>query len=89
MAKLKEDHVAIRLRGKRKGPDGREPVDARAHALASARVRDAPVAEEKCFLAAWRTECQWIVVCKSVCMFTKCSVCNYLLLLIDQTPREQ
>ena len=29
------------------------------------------------------------MVCKSVSMFTRCSVCEYLRLLIEQTPREQ
>ena len=89
MAKLNEYHVAVSRCGKRKGHDGREPVGARTQALALARVRDAPVAEDKCFLAAWRTECPWIIVCTSVSMFTKCSLCNFILLLIDQTPRGQ
>ena len=41
------------------------------------------------FLRAWRVECPWIVVAKSVGMFTRCSVCDYLKLLIEQTPRDQ
>ena len=41
------------------------------------------------FLAAWRVECPWIVVAKSVGMFTRCSVCDYLKLLIEQCPREE
>ena len=41
------------------------------------------------FLQAWRVECPWIVVAKSVGMFTKCSVCDYLKLLIEQCPREE
>ena len=41
------------------------------------------------FLEAWRVEVPWLVVCKSVSMFTRCSVCEYLRLLIDQTPRDQ
>ena len=41
------------------------------------------------FLDAWRVECPWIVVAKSVGMFTRCSVCDYLKLLIEQRPREE
>ena len=41
------------------------------------------------FLEAWWVEVPWLVVCKSVSMFTRCSVCEYLRLLIDQTPRDQ
>ena len=41
------------------------------------------------FLQAWRVECPWIVVAKSVGMFTRCSVCDYLKLLIEQTSRDQ
>ena len=38
------------------------------------------------FLETWSVEVPWLVVCKSVSMFTRCSVCEYLRLLIDQTP---
>ena len=41
------------------------------------------------FLRAWRVECPWIVVARSVSMFTRCSVCDYSKLLIEQTPRDQ
>ena len=41
------------------------------------------------FLQAWRVECPWIVVAKSMGMFTRCSVCDYLKLLIEQCPREE
>ena len=41
------------------------------------------------FLEAWRVECPWIVVAKSIGMFTRCSVCDYLKLLIEQCPREE
>ena len=41
------------------------------------------------FLEAWRVECPWIVVAKSLSMFTRCSVCDYLKLLIEQCPREE
>ena len=47
------------------------------------------MAEYTCFLEAWLTECPWLIVSKSVSMFTKCSLCNYLLLIIDQCPRDQ
>ena len=52
-------------------------------------MADVPLAEIDCFLRAWRIECPWLIVCKSVSMFTRCSVCEYLRLLIDQTPRDQ
>ncbi len=45
MANLKKHREATGRRGKRKGHDGGEPEDARTHALASARARDAPLAE--------------------------------------------
>ena len=41
------------------------------------------------FLQAWRVECPWVVVAKSMGMFTRCSVCDYLKLLIEQTPRDE
>lgn len=50
---------------------------------------DSQVAEESTFLKAWRIEVPWLVVCKSVSMFTRCSVCEYLKLLKEQTPKEQ
>ena len=50
---------------------------------------DPPCASLCVFLDAWRAECPWIVVAKSLSMFTRCSVCDYLKLMIEQTPREQ
>ena len=41
------------------------------------------------FLQAWRVECPWIVVAKSMGMFTMCSVCDYFKLLIEQCPRDE
>ena len=41
------------------------------------------------FMKCWRVEMSWLIICKSVCMFTKCSACEYLKLLIAQTPRDQ
>ena len=52
-------------------------------------MADIPLADRATFLRAWRIECPWLIVCKSVSMFTRCSVCEYLRLLIDQTPRDQ
>ncbi len=63
---------------------------ATAEACVSVRLMsDVPLAEPCTFYRAWRVECPWLIVCKSVCMFTRCSVCEYLRLLIDQTPRDQ
>lgn len=50
---------------------------------------DHPLADYTTFLEAWRKEVPWLVVCKSVCMFVRCGVCEYLKLLIEQTPRDQ
>jgi len=50
---------------------------------------DLQLADESTFLKAWRMEVPWLVVCKSVSMFTRCSVCEYLKLLKEQTPKEQ
>ena len=50
---------------------------------------DIPLARVSTFTQSWRVEVPWLVVCKSVSMFTRCSVCEYLRLLIEQTPREQ
>ena len=74
-----------------------EVSDARAYVLASngaaasaaQRLADVPLAEINVFMNAWRIECSWLIICKSISMFTRCSVCEYLRLLIDQTPREQ
>ena len=66
-----------------------ESTDARAYALASRRMEDVPLADVTTYVRAWRLECPWLAVCKSVSMFTRCSVCEYLRLLIDQTPRDQ
>ena len=52
-------------------------------------MANVPLAELNCCMHAWRSECPWLIVCKSVSMFTRCSVCEYLRLLIDQTPRDQ
>ena len=68
---------------------GSQSTDARAYTLASRRMEDVPLADVTTFVRAWRLECPWLVVCKSVSMFTRCSVCEYLRLLIDQTPRDQ
>ena len=38
------------------------------------------------FLAAWRMMF-WVVVSRSLSKFVKCGVCDYLKLLIDNTPR--
>ena len=79
----------------RKARNGGEAEGASAYALASqrstqtSRMADVPLASLNHFLTAWRVECPWLVVCKSVSMFTRCSVCEYLRLLIDQTPRGQ
>ena len=62
---------------------------AEAYASAAQRMADVPLAEIDTFLRAWRVECPWLIICKSVSMFTRCSVCEYLRLLIDQTPRDQ
>ena len=49
---------------------------------------DHVLAEPKMFLQCWRVELPWLIVCKSICMFTRCSVCEYLKLLIEQCPRD-
>lgn len=50
---------------------------------------DLQLAGGSTFLKAWRVEVPWLIVCKSVSMFTRCSVCEYLKLLKEQTPRDQ
>lgn len=89
---LSEDDVAKAKAGggkRKRGHDSLDGNDASAYALASRRMGDVPLADVGCFLRAWRIECPWLVVCKSVSMFTRCSVCEYLRLLIDQTPHDQ
>ena len=76
-------------RSRMAGHDAADSHDASAYALARGRMADVPLADIDTFLRAWRYECPWLVVCKSVSMFTRCSVCEYLRLLIDQAPREQ
>lgn len=41
------------------------------------------------FLAAWRCECPWLVVMKSVSKFVKCNLCEYLRRQIDLTARNE
>ena len=48
-----------------------------------------PFASLSVFLSAWRTECPWLVVMKSVSKFVKCGLCEYLKRQIDQTPRNE
>ncbi len=48
-----------------------------------------PVASYPLFLQAWRVEVPWLIICKSVSMFVRCGVCEYLKLMIEQTPRNQ
>ena len=50
-------------------------------------MAEVQLAELNTFVRAWRIECPWLVVCKSVNMFTRCRVCEYLRLLVDQTLR--
>ena len=77
-------------KSKKRSADGHSATaTAAAYAAAAARMADVPLAEPDCFMKAWRIECPWLIVCKSVSLFTQCSVCEYLRLLIDQTPRDQ
>ena len=72
---------------RRSGPYGDDANTVNASAVNASA--DIPLASLQTFLDAWRTETPWLVVCKSVSMFTKCSVCEYLRLLVDQTPRDK
>ena len=42
----------------------------------------------KVFLKAWRIECPWLVVVKSISKFVKCGLCEYLKMLIDKVDRK-
>ena len=53
------------------------------------RSAECLVASEKHFLRAWRQELPWLIICRSVCMFVKCGLCEYLKMQIDQLPRER
>ena len=46
-------------------------------------------AEYMPLLKSWRAECPHIVVCKSVSMFTRCGLCDYLQEQLARTPRGQ
>jgi hypothetical protein len=48
-----------------------------------------PAASLAVFMAAWRCECPWLVVMKSVSKFVKCGLCEYLKRQIDATPRSE
>jgi hypothetical protein len=48
-----------------------------------------PSASLSVYLAAWRVECRWLVVMKSVCKFVKCNLCEYLKRQIDMTARTE
>ena len=61
---------------------GCSSASARAHVpTTSSRMADAPLAELSTLLRAWRIGRPWLIVCKRVNMFTRCSVCEYLRLL--------
>ena len=49
--------------------------------------RLAAIAAMGTFLDAWRVECPWIIVAKSLCQFVHCGVCDYLKLQIDLCAR--
>ncbi len=51
------------------------------------RNPDRLLASESVFYEAWRVEVPWLVICKSISMFTRCGVCEYLKLLIEQCTR--
>ena len=53
------------------------------------KANNLPFASLPVFLAAWRCECPWLVVMKSVSKFVKCNLCEYLKMQIDQTPRSE
>ena len=53
------------------------------------KTSNMPYAALPVFLAAWRCECPWLVVMKSVSKFVKCNLCEYLKMQIDQTPRSE
>ena len=84
--------LASRRSKKRKADMAQASIDlanAEAYASAVRRMAEVPLADSGTFMRAWRMECPWLIVCKSISMFTRCSVCEYLRLLIDQTPRDQ
>ena len=56
---------------------------------AAYRSGETVIASAKVFLQAWREELPWLIVCKSVCMFVKCNLCEYLKRHIDQMPRDR
>jgi len=47
-----------------------------------------PYAGLNTFLKAWRLECPWLVVVKSISKFVKCGLCEYLKMLIDKVDRK-
>ena len=51
--------------------------------------REAGIASEVTFLQVWRWEVPWLIVHHCKCMFTSCSVCSYLTLLIQQCPKSE
>jgi hypothetical protein len=48
-----------------------------------------PSASLQVFLIAWRIECPWLVVTRSLSKFVKCNLCEYLKRMIDTTPRSE
>ena len=50
---------------------------------------EAGIASEVLFLQVWRWELPWLIVHHCKCMFTSCSVCSYLTLLIQQCPKSE
>ena len=51
--------------------------------------RGSPITASLClFLEAWRMELPWLVVAKSLSMFTRCGICEYLRRQVDLTSRQ-
>ena len=73
-------------RGRKRKTLGESTADCAKPFAASAGIVMATLTT---FLEAWRVECPWIVVAKSIGMFTRCGVCDYLKLLIERCPREE
>lgn len=70
---------------------GRWPENSPLGVLQSSepRDRDAGIASQVTFLQVWRWEVPWLIVHHGKSMFTQCSVCSYLKLLIEQCPKSE
>ena len=69
---VSEEQLAdARARAQASRASGRQPGSKRRRQMSANPLEDVPIADAPTLLRAWRVECPWLVVCKSISMFTR------------------